>query len=264
MKKVLTIAGSDSGGGAGIQADLKTFAALGVYGTSAITAITAQNTTSIQGILEIPSDFVGRQIDCVMEDIGADAWKTGMLANEDIVNIVSKKAKQYKIKYLILDPVMVSKNGNLLLGKNTLKTLIKKLLPLSFVITPNLDEAEAITGKSIKTIEDMRKAAIKIYKMGPKNVVIKGGHLPKNFDAIDILYNGHEFKEFKSERIKTKNDHGTGCTFAAAIAAFLAKGHSIEESIANAKSYITSALKSARKWDIGKGHGPLNHNIEIE
>lgn len=263
MKKVLTIAGSDSGAGAGIQADLKTFAALEVYGTSAITAITAQNTTSIKSITTLPAKVIENQIDAIMEDIGADVWKTGMLANEEIIETIAKKAKQYKIKFLVVDPVMVSKNGNLLLGKNALKTLVKKLLPLSYILTPNLDEAEALIGKSIKTVKEMQKAATEIYKMGAKNVVLKGGHLPKTLDAIDILYNGREFKEFKSKRIKTKNDHGTGCTFSSAIAAFLAKGKSAEESVAQAKKYITTALSSSRNLNIGLGHGPLDHTLRL-
>lgn len=261
VRTVLTIAGSDSGGGAGIQADLKTFAALGVYGTSAVTAVTAQNTTGVQSALELKEEFVGKQIDSVMRDIGADSWKIGMLANEKIISIVAKKAVEYKIKLLVLDPVMISKNGSFLLKKHALETLINKLFPLSFLVTPNLNEAKAITGKSIKTIKQMKEAAFLIKKMGPQNVLIKGGHLAKNSDAVDVLYNGREFIEFRARRIKTKNDHGTGCTFSSAIAAELAKGHSLNNAIAKAKNYVTNALKSAKNLDLGKGHGPLDHML---
>lgn len=261
IKKVLTIAGSDSGGGAGIQADLKTFAALGVYGTSAVTAITAQNTIGVQGILEVKEEFIAKQIDSVMRDIGADAWKIGMLANKKIIDVVAKKAAKYKIRLVVLDPVMLSKNGSFLLKKKALETLINKLFPLSFVVTPNLNETKIITGKSIKTIKQMKEAAFLIKQMGPQNVLIKGGHLVKNSDAVDILYNGREFTEFRAKRIKTKNDHGTGCTFSSAIAAELAKGHSLNNAIAKAKNYVTNALELAKNLDLGNGHGPLDHML---
>jgi len=259
MKKVLTIAGSDSGAGAGIQADLKTFAAFGVYGTSAITAITAQNTQEITAILALPADLVAKQIDAVMTDIGADVWKTGMLVNSAIINTVSERAKYYKIKSLVVDPVMVAKTGTSLFSPETIKILIRKLIPLAKVITPNCYEAEIITGQSINSIEDMKKAATIIYKMGAKNILIKGGHLNKSFKAIDIIYNGKQFNQVISERINTQNTHGTGCTYASAIAAGLAKGNRVLPAIKKAKEYLYLAIKEAAKLHIGHGFGPLNH-----
>lgn len=259
MKKALTIAGSDSGGGAGIQADLKTFAAFGVYGTSAITAVTAQNTQGVEGIFELSPEFVAKQIDIVMVDIGADVWKTGMLANAEIIDIVAQQAKYYKIKSLIVDPVMLAKSGNVLLVNEAKKTLITKLIPLTLVITPNLHEAEAITGCRIKTVEDMKKAAVILHEMGAKYVVVKGGHLEKRYDAIDVVYEGKRFNEIASPRIQTKNTHGTGCTFASAIASGIAKGQSVFSATKRAKKYIDVLLKNASNFHIGHGFGPLNH-----
>lgn len=257
MNKVLTIAGSDSSAGAGIQADLKTFASLGVYGTCAITAITAQNTCGVNSIFELPAKIVSEQIDAIMEDIGADAWKTGMLVNKEIITVVCQKAKKYKVKFLVVDPVMVSKSGAILLRKDAQETLIKKLFPLAFVVTPNLDEVQAILKKNIKTIKEMKEAATFLWKMGSKNVLVKGGHLQNNLDAVDILYDGKTFFEFCSKRIKSKNTHGTGCTFSSAISAELAKGLTIQIAVERAKDYITKALISSKNFNIGKGIGPL-------
>lgn len=259
LKKVLTIAGSDSGGGAGIQADLKTFAARGVYGMSVITALTAQNTVGVQGIFEIPPAFVALQIDSVIEDIGVDAVKIGMLSNKDNIQVVAAKVRQYHIGQIVLDPVMVAKSGDFLLQKDSKLSLIKDLLPLAFVLTPNLPEASAITGLEINTIEQMKKAAVVLFKMGPKNIIVKGGHRSGNQYAVDILYDGKNFFEFKSEKINTPNTHGTGCTFSSAIAAELAKGNNIYDSVKFAKEYITEAIKSAAALKIGHGHGPLDH-----
>ena len=253
MKSILTIAGSDSGGGAGIQADLKTFAAFGVYGTSAITAVTAQNTKAVTATLVLPADFVAKQIDAVMTDIGADVWKTGMLVNSKIIEIVAQRAKYYKIKSLVVDPVMLAKDGSFLLKNKAKATLIKKLIPLASVITPNCQEAESITGYSVKNTKDMKKAAKIIYKMGAKNVVVKGGHLGENYDAIDIIFDGFQFKEISSRRIKTKNTHGTGCTYASAIAAGIAKGDSILEAVIKAKKYLNLAIKKASDLHLGRG-----------
>lgn len=261
MKKVLTIAGSDSGGGAGIQADLKTVTALGVFGTSVITALTAQNTVGVQGIQEIPAEFVGQQIDSVMQDIGADAIKIGMLANAGIIEVITDKIKKYKMESVVLDPVMVAKGGDRLLQKNAQKTLIEKLFPLAYVITPNLFEAEIITGLKIKNIKQMKEAAKKIQQTGPKNILIKGGHLSDKKDAIDILLCGKNIYEFTSPRIETANTHGTGCTYSSAIAAFLAKGYNLEKSVKRAKKYIDLAIKGGASLQIGHGHGPLNHMI---
>jgi len=226
MKKVLTIAGSDSGGGAGIQADLKTFSARGVYGMSVITALTAQNTIGVQGVYEILPSFVEKQIDSVMSDIGADAWKTGMLSDSEIIRVVADRAQKYNIKLLVIDPVMIAKSGDLLLNQKAIAALISDLIPLAFVITPNHHEAQTLTGLTIENLADAREAAKKIHNQGAKNVVIKGGHLPDIKNAIDLLYDGRNFIEFHAPRIKTKNTHGTGCTFASAIAAELAKGQS--------------------------------------
>ena len=260
MKIALTIAGSDSGGGAGIQADLKTFSALGVYGMSVLTSITAQNTLGVQGIHDLPPDFVGLQIDSVMQDIGADAVKIGMLSNAQIIKIVNKKIKEYQVKNLVIDPVMVAKGGDRLLREDAIEALKEDLIPLAMVVTPNLSEAEVLTGLKIKNIDDMKEAARKIYKLGPKNVLIKGGHLLSN-QAVDLLYNGESFKEFSSERINTKNTHGTGCTLSSAIAAGLAQEREVEEAVEIAKRYITLAIKNSLA--IGHGHGPLNHLVRL-
>ncbi len=255
---VLTIAGSDSGAGAGIQADLKTFTRFHAYGTCAITAITAQNTVEVTDILPIPALFVTKQIDAVMEDIGANAWKTGMLVNKEIIEIVAQKAKQYSIKYLVVDPVIISSSGRRLLEEKAIELLINKLIPLSFVVTPNIDEAEVLVDIKIRTIDDMKIAAKKIFELGTKHVVIKGGHLPSNIAAIDILFNGRIFTEFSSPRIKTNNTHGTGCAFSSGLAAELAKGISLKEAVKHAKEYITSQMNTWKNQKIGKGNGPVS------
>ena len=261
MKIALTIAGSDSGGGAGIQADLKTFSALGVYGMSVLTSITAQNTIGVQGVHDLPPDFVGLQIDSVMQDIGADAVKTGMLSNAQIIKIVSKKIKEYQVRNLVIDPVMITKGGDRLLREDAVKELKEDLIPLAIVVTPNFSEAEVLSGLRIQNIEDVKEAAREIYKLGAKNVLVKGGHLLSSEEAIDLLYNGQTFSEFKAERIDTKNTHGTGCTLSSAIAAELAKGKEVEEAIKIAKRYITLAIKNS--LTIGHGHGPLNHLVRL-
>lgn len=257
MKTVLTIAGSDSGAGAGIQADLKTFAAFGVFGTSAITALTAQNTKGVGDVFEVTPEFVAKQIDAVMNDINPRVWKTGMLVNSEIINVVIQKLKKYKIQYLIVDPLMVSKSGHLLLTVDARKELIKKLIPLTYVITPNRPEAEVLTGYKIYTVNGMKKAAVKIYEMGAKHAVIKGGHLQNKVYSIDVLYDGKSFHEFKSKRINSKNSHGTGCTFASAIAAGIAKGNSVSTAVKNAKKYIDILIKKSSYLHVGHGNGPL-------
>lgn len=259
MKKVLTIAGSDSGGGAGIQADLKSFAARGVYGMSAITALTAQNTIGVQAIFEISADFVAKQIDSVMSDIGADAWKTGMLSNAEIIHVVVNKTKQYNIQKLIVDPVMVAKSGDSLLRTEAQEALIKQLLPLSYILTPNHHEAEVLTGEEIKNLKEAEQAAIQIHKMGAANVVVKGGHIPGISEAIDVLYDGKKITHISAPRLDTENTHGTGCTYASSIAAEIAKGKDFIEAVRIAKEYITEAIRSAIHLGIGNGHGPLNH-----
>jgi hydroxymethylpyrimidine/phosphomethylpyrimidine kinase len=260
MKTVLTIAGSDSGGGAGIQTDLKTFFARGVYGMSAITALTAQNTVGVQGIFNVPSSFVAQQIDSVMSDIGASIWKTGMLANEEIIKVVVDKINQYKIKYLVVDPVMIAKGGNRLLKTTAHNIFVEKLIPKAFVITPNIFEAEILSRMKINNSTDVKKAAYKIYLLGAKNVIIKGAHLKDFFFCKDTLFDGKNYFYYSAKRIKTKNTHGTGCTFASAIAAELAKGNSLKKAISIAKDYVTQAIKTGRNLNIGKGSGPLNHS----
>ena len=253
--KVLTIAGSDSGAGAGIQTDLKTFAALGVYGTSAITAVTAQNTRGVKKIFPLPPAIVAAQIDAVAQDIGADAVKTGMLCDAAIVRLVAAKIRAHRLRNLVVDPVMAAKSGNLLLRKDALAALKKKLIPLAAVVTPNVPEAAALTGVRGTRVGDLQEAARRIVAMGAKSVVIKGGH--RKGPATDLFYDGRKFREFSAARIRTRNTHGTGCTFAAAIAANLAKGETLEEAVRLAKKYLTRAIEES--YSIGAGHGPVNH-----
>lgn len=257
MKKALTIAGSDSGGGAGIQADLKTFTVFGVFGTSAITALTAQNTIGVQGIHEVDPGFVKQQIKSVLEDIGADAVKTGMLANPEIVKAVADVIREYNLDNVVVDPVMIAKSGDSLLSEEACKTVIDELVPLSTVVTPNIHEAEAMLGMNIDSLEDMNEAGKKIREMGCKWVVIKGGHMEEDRQATDVVYNGEEYFLLSEYRHKTKNSHGTGCTFSSAITAGLAKGYPVLKAIQQAKAFITMAIKDG--IDIGSGHGPTNH-----
>jgi hydroxymethylpyrimidine/phosphomethylpyrimidine kinase len=260
MKRALTIAGSDSGGGAGIQADLKTFAARGVYGMSVLTAITAQNTVGVQGVHELPPEFVALQIDSVMTDIGADAVKTGMIANSAIIAVVAQKMRQYQVEHLVVDPVMVAKGGDALLRPEAMQALMELLMPLAEVVTPNAHEAEALIGAPLRTLEDMQRAAEAIRKLGARNVVIKGGHVEAfPGEAVDVLYDGRAFTLLRAERIASAHTHGTGCTFASAIAAELAKGASVEDAARAAKQFVTEAIRGSATWHIGHGHGPLNH-----
>ena len=260
MKRILTIAGSDSGGGAGIQADLKTIGLLGGYGISVLTAVTAQNTLGVQGIYEIPAWFVEKQIDSVLSDIGADAIKTGMLVNREIIEVVSKKIKQYKVKKVVVDPVMLSKSGTLLLRKDAQEALIQKLIPLAWVITPNLMEASALAGLRVNSLEGMKDAARLLHKLGAKHVVVKGGHLKGM--PIDLLYDGKKFSEVKGQRIKSRNSHGTGCTFASAIATLLARGKRVDEAVKKAKAFTAMAIQSG--LSLGKGTGPVHPSIYEE
>ena len=259
LRKVLTIAGSDSGGGAGIQADLKTFAANGVYGMSVITAITAQNTVGVQKIFDLPPDLIGQQIDSVMSDIGADVIKIGMLSNSKVIDVVVKKIKKYDIQLVVVDPVMVAKSGDSLLRTDAINCLIKKLLPLTYILTPNIDEAKILTGLEINSIAQMKQAAKLIYKMGCKNVIVKGGHLFDSAQSTDVLFDGNKYYSFSTNRINTTNTHGTGCTFSSAIAAELAKGNDVYKSVKLAKKYLTGAINHSCNQGIGHGYGPLNH-----
>ena len=259
MKRILTIAGSDSGGGAGIQADLKAITLLGGFGTSAITALTAQNTVGVQDIHEVPAPFVEAQIDSVLSDIGADAVKTGMLSNEEIIGVVSKKIKQYRVKNVVVDPVMISKSGAALLRKDAQDALIRELIPLAWVVTPNLMEAGALAGRKVDSLDGMKKAAHQIYRMGAKHVVVKGGHLKGV--AIDLLYDGKDFIEMEGPRLETKDTHGTGCTFASAIATLLARGEPVSEAVKKAKTFVAMAIRSGLR--LGKGTGPTNPSAYI-
>jgi hydroxymethylpyrimidine/phosphomethylpyrimidine kinase len=253
--KALTIAGSDSGAGAGIQADLKTFAALGVYGTSAITAITAQNTLGVTGVCELSPEIVAAQIDAVIGDISAQAVKTGMLANASIVEMVAEKLRQHQLANIVVDPVMVSTSGDLLLRKDAVHALRSQLLPLATVVTPNLREANELTGLTITNARDIRKAAQRIVDLGAQSVVIKGGH--RRGPATDLFFDGKKFRQLRSQRIRTPHTHGTGCTLSAAIAAYLARGEKLESAIMHAKTYITSAIRKG--FAVGSGHGPVHH-----
>ena len=252
----MTIAGSDSGGGAGIQADLKTFAALGVYGSSVLTAITAQNTLAVTAVHEVPPDIVAAQIDAVVTDIGADAVKTGMLSSAPIIEVVAAKLRQYQLPNVVVDPVMAAKSGDRLLREEAVTVLRDRLLPLATVVTPNLPEAEILVGRSLPDRDAVRRAAREIVALGPKAVVMKGGHAAGDV-VVDILFDGASFREYAAPRIDTSSTHGTGCTFASAIAAGLALGLNIEEAVAQAKEYVTAALRKAKP--IGGGHGPVHH-----
>jgi hydroxymethylpyrimidine/phosphomethylpyrimidine kinase len=255
MRKVMTIAGSDSGGGAGIQADLKAIAAMGAYGTTAITSVTVQNTLGVKDVCNLPLEIVEAQIDAIMEDISAHAAKTGMLATKEIILLVSRKIKEYKIDKLVVDPVMVATSGDILLESNAIETLIQELLPLAEVVTPNIQEAEVLSGITIHTIQDMERAAEKIGEMGSKYVIVKGGHRAE--DATDILYDGKEIFYFPAERINTNNTHGTGCTYSAALAACIAQGMSMTDAVGRVKQYITGGIINS--LSIGKGSGPVDH-----
>jgi hydroxymethylpyrimidine/phosphomethylpyrimidine kinase len=255
--KALTIAGSDSGGGAGIQADIKTFQEREVFGMSAITTITAQNTLGVQGVYPQTIEAIEEQIHAVLSDIGADCVKTGMLFSEEIIVLVSQLLKTYKVENIVVDPVMIAKGGAKLLQDEAVSALKTHLLPQATVITPNIPEACAILGwDDINSVEEMEEAALALQKLGAKNVVVKGGHL-NHEQSIDILFDGNSYFYYTNNKINTKHTHGTGCTFAAAIAAELAKGYSVPEAVQTAKSFITSAISEGLA--IGKGIGPTNH-----
>lgn len=255
MVTVLTIAGSDSSGGAGIQADLKTFCAYGVYGAAVITALTAQNTVGVQGMLEVEEDFVAKQLDSVLTDLRVDAAKIGMVFKKETIKIIADKLLEYKVKNIVLDPVFFSKSGDSLIKDDAVVILKGKLIPICDVITPNLYEAELLSGFPVRNTEDMKRASEILYSPGNKAVIIKGGHL--HGDAIDVLYNGKEFKILEGERISGKNPHGTGCTFSSALAAGLALGLSIDEAFKSAKEYVAAAIKNSIA--VGSGFNVLNH-----
>lgn len=255
IAKALTIAGSDSGAGAGIQADLKTFAAFGVYGTSVITAITAQNTVRVTRVLDLPPDLVAAQIDAVIQDIGADGLKTGMLANAAIIEVVAEKIKEHRLEKVVVDPVMVAKSGDLLLRRDAIEALRSRLVPLAATVTPNLPEARELTGLRVSTQKEIEEAARRIVGMGASSVVIKGGH--RRGPATDLFYDGKKFRALRAARIRTPHTHGTGCTFSAAIAASLAKGKGMEQAVVEAKKYVSQAIRKG--FTIGSGHSPVHH-----
>jgi hydroxymethylpyrimidine/phosphomethylpyrimidine kinase len=254
IPRVLLVGGSDSGGGAGVQADLKTVSALGAYGMTALTAVTAQNTLGVFEVVEMEARFVARQMEVSFADIGCDAVKTGMLSNAAIVEAVAGTLRKHRDCPLVLDPVMLSKGGASLLKPEAVGTLKQMLLPLARVVTPNLHEAGALLGREVKNLDQMREAARAISSLGPENVLIKGGHLEG--DAVDVLFDGREFFEYRASRVETKNSHGTGCILASALATGLAKGKSVRESVADAKEFVTQAI--AAGLALGRGQGPAN------
>ncbi|MFL0197894.1 bifunctional hydroxymethylpyrimidine kinase/phosphomethylpyrimidine kinase [Clostridium sp. WILCCON 0269] len=258
MKKVLTIAGSDSSGGAGIQADLKTMSALGVYGMSIITAVTAQNTVGVQEVMDVSPEMVEAQIRSVFDDIEVDAVKIGMVSNSHTISVIEKLLIEYKAKNIVLDPVMISKSGYFLL-KPEAERAIKNMVQIADIITPNIPEAEVLTELKIESKKDMEKAAFKIKEMGAKNVLVKGGHRCNDADDI-LLYDG-DILNLQGHRINTKNTHGTGCTLSSAIASYLAKGCSVHKAVYLSKQYIAKAIENS--FTIGKGVGPVGHLIEI-
>lgn len=255
MKNVLTIAGSDSSGGAGIQADLKTFAAHGVYGMSVITAITAQNTQGVFAVQDVTPDIIARQLEAIFDDIEVAAVKIGMVSQVETIQVIADKLREYNAKNIVVDPVMISKSGYHLLQPAAESTLVEHLLPLAAIVTPNIPEAEVITGRSITTLADMEAAAREIFALGPQSVLLKGGHL--SGDATDVLLAGSQPVYLPSRRINTRNTHGTGCTLSSAIAANIGRGLPVAAAVKAAKEYITLAIEHS--LSVGKGVGPTHH-----
>lgn len=257
VKVCLTIAGSDSGGGAGIQADIKSMQANGVFATSVLTAITAQNTREVTDALELPVELIRSQIDAVFDDFQISATKTGMLSSVEVIETVAESVSERNISPLVVDPVMISKSGFKLLKDDAVDVLKTVLLPLATLVTPNAHEAALLTGFPVETEEDARKAAEAIAGMGPGAVLVKGGHLEKEEEAVDVLFDGTEFHSFREDRIDTPHTHGTGCTYAAAITANLAKGYPLRVAVARSKLYVTKAIRAG--LPLGSGHGPTDH-----
>ncbi|MCP1103296.1 hydroxymethylpyrimidine/phosphomethylpyrimidine kinase [Aequitasia blattaphilus] len=255
MKKALSIAGSDCSGGAGIQADLKTFSAHGVFGMSVITSVVAENTSRVIDIQDITPDIIEKQIDAVFEDIPPDAVKIGMLSQVDTMLAVAKKIHEWDMTNIVIDPVMYAKNGCPLMAPDSIDTLISRIIPFAYMLTPNIPEAEKIAEIEIHSIEDMKRGAKIIHEMGCTSVLIKGGHSVG--DATDVLFDGKDFYSYTSPRIQTKNTHGTGCTYSSAIASNLALGHPVNKAVENGKAYVTTAIRHSLA--IGKGHGPTHH-----
>ncbi|MDQ3877468.1 MAG: bifunctional hydroxymethylpyrimidine kinase/phosphomethylpyrimidine kinase [Actinomycetota bacterium] len=260
LPRALTIAGSDSGGGAGIQADLKVFFALGCHGMSAVTALTAQNTTAVTGVFDVDPGFVTQQIDAVTDDIGVDAAKTGMLSSAPIVEAVSAAVARHGIKRLVVDPVFVSKHRDRLLAADAVGALKERLLPLAAVVTPNLHEASGLLNRDIQTLDDMEEAAREIYALGPGSVLIKGGHHVSPDDATDVFFDGTEIVRLDGPRYDTEDTHGTGCALSAAITARLAHGDEVRDAVRFAKRFISGAIKNSLR--LGRGYGPVNPGWE--
>ncbi len=258
-KRALTIAGSDCSGGAGIQADLKTFSAHGVFGMSAIVSVFAENTSRVLGVYDVSPEMIAMQIDAVYEDIGTDAVKVGMLSGPACMEAVCDRLRHHRPQNVVIDPVMIAKGGHPLMAPDAVGYLISHVLPLADVLTPNIPEAECITGMEIKTQTDMEEAARRIAAMGPRYVLVKGGHAQG--DAADVLFDGTQFQTFTTARIDTKNTHGTGCTFSSAIASQLALGRAVEDAVARAKAYVTTAIRHA--IPLGHGHGPTHHFYDV-
>ncbi len=258
--RALTIAGSDSGGGAGIQADLKTFAANGCYGMSVITALTAQNTRGVSGIHPVPIEFVAQQLDAVLSDIGADAVKIGMLYSPELIETVARKLGEYRVERIVLDPVMVAQSGDKLVRGEAIEALKERVIPMAELITPNLPEATVLLGQNIGTWTEMEGAARALARLGCRNVLVKGGHL-ETADSDDCLYLGPERRivRLAGERVATRNNHGTGCTLSAAIAARLAQGEALEPAVRHAKEYVAQAIRAGAVYRLGHGHGPVHH-----
>lgn len=255
IKTALTVAGSDPSGGAGIQADLKTFSRLRVYGMAVVAAMTAQNTLGVLEVAEVAPDFVAQQLDGVLTDIPPDATKTGMLLTAAVIQVIAQKMKLYSIPNLVVDPVMLSTSGTALMKPDAITMLRRTLLPEAFLVTPNVHEASALSGKTIRTLGDMEKAAIQIHALGARHVLIKGGHLGGD-DATDVLFDGNEFLQFRSPRLVTPDVHGTGCVLSASITAYLASGKSIREAVTLGKEFVTNAIRTALQ--IGKGNHPCD------
>ena len=259
MRTALTIAGSDSSGGAGIQADIKTMTANGVFAMSAVTALTAQNTTGVTGIMEVSPEFLKEQIDCIFTDIRPDAVKIGMVSSAELIRAIAEKLKEYQAENIVVDPVMVATSGARLISEDAVETLKKRLLPMADVLTPNIPETEVLSGMQVRTPEDMERAAARIGEACRCAVLVKGGH--QHNDANDLLYRDGDLKWFYGKRIDNPNTHGTGCTLSSAIASNLAKGFCLEEAVERAKAYLSGAL--AAMLDLGKGSGPMAHGFDI-
>ncbi len=260
MNTALTIAGSDSSGGAGIQADLKTMTAHGIFAMSAVTALTAQNTTGVTGIMEVTPDFLAQQIDCIFTDIAPDAVKIGMVSSASLISVIAERLTHYKARNIVLDPVMVATSGARLIEETAVETLCRELMPLARMITPNIPEAELLTGSRIGNAQDMEQAAKLLYERFGCAVLVKGGHAVTV--GSDVLYDGRELTWFRTEPVSNPNTHGTGCTLSSAIASNLAKGKPIPEAVRDAKRYLTGALKAM--LDLGQGSGPLNHMYDLK